>query len=45
MVHYSCEDGIEKSVPHDHRLSSLGKPCGAIQLSSACISLSDPHIT
>ena len=20
------EDGIEKSVPHDHRLSSLGKP-------------------
>ena len=21
----SCEDGIEKSVPHDHRLSSLDK--------------------
>ena len=21
------EDGIEKSVPRDHRLSSLGKPC------------------
>ena len=20
-----CEDGIEESVPHDHRLSSLGK--------------------
>ena len=25
-IHYSCEDGIEKSVPRDHRLSSLGKP-------------------
>ena len=23
---YSCEDKIEKSVPRDHRLSSLGKP-------------------
>ena len=21
-----CKDGIEKSVPRDHRLSSLGKP-------------------
>ena len=25
-MHYSCEDGIEKSFPPDHRLSSLGKP-------------------
>ena len=24
--HYLCEGGIEKSVPQDHRLSSLGKP-------------------
>ena len=23
---YSCEGGIEKSVPRDHCLSSLGKP-------------------
>ena len=22
--HYLCEDGIEKSVPHDHCLSSRG---------------------
>ena len=21
-----CKDGVEKSVPRDHRLSSLGKP-------------------
>ena len=25
-IHYLCEDGIEKSVPWDHCLSSLGKP-------------------
>ena len=25
-IHYLCEGGIEKSVPRDHRLSSLGKP-------------------
>ena len=25
----SCEGGIEKSVPRDHRLSSLGKSCDA----------------
>ena len=25
-INYSCEDGIEKSVPHDHHLSALGKP-------------------
>ena len=24
MIHYSCEDGIEKSVPREHRLSSRG---------------------
>ena len=24
MIHCSCEDGIEKSVPCEHRLSSLG---------------------
>ena len=24
-----CEGGIEKSVSHDHRLSSIGKPCDA----------------
>ena len=28
-IHHECEDGIEKSVPPDHRLSSLGKPCDA----------------
>ena len=25
----SCKDGIEKSVPHDHHLSSDGKPPNA----------------
>ena len=25
-IHYSCEGSIEKSVPRDHGLSSLGKP-------------------
>ena len=24
--HLLCEDGIEKSVPRNHRLSSFGKP-------------------
>ena len=28
-IHYSCEGRIEKSVPRDHRLSSLGKPLDA----------------
>ena len=28
--HYICECGIEKYVPQDHSLSSLGKPCDAI---------------
>ena len=27
--HYSCEGGIEKSVPQDHSLSLLCKPCDA----------------
>ena len=31
IFHYSSEDGIEKSVPTDHHLSSLGKPCDANQ--------------
>ena len=26
IIYYSCEGGIDKSVPRDHRLSSLGKP-------------------
>ena len=30
-IHYSGEDGIEKSVPRDHRLFLLGKPRDAIQ--------------
>ena len=25
-IHYSCEGSIEKSIPHDHRLSSRGLP-------------------
>ena len=25
-IHYTCDDGTEKSVPCNHRLSSLGKP-------------------
>ena len=25
-INYSCEYGIEKSVPRDHQLPSLGKP-------------------
>ena len=25
----ACKDGIEKSLPHDHRLSSVGKPRNA----------------
>ena len=28
-IHYSCEDGIEKSVHRDHHLSSVGKPFDA----------------
>ena len=29
-IHFSCEEWIEKSVPLDNRLSSLGKLCDAI---------------
>ena len=28
-MHYLCENGIEKSVPGDHSMSSLGNPCDA----------------
>ena len=42
-IHYLYEDGIEKAVPHDHRLSSLGKPCDAKQWSLGKIFLSHPH--
>ena len=38
-----CEGRIEKSVPRDHRLSSLGKPCDAKRRSSGRIFLSYPH--
>ena len=36
-IHYSCEVGIEKSVPRDHRLSSLDKPPDANWRSSGQI--------
>ena len=42
-IHHSCEDGIEKSVPRDHRLSSLDKPCDINRWSSGRIFLSHPH--
>ena len=42
-IHYSCEDGIEKSVPRDHRLSLLGKLRDANRWSSGRIFLSQPH--
>ena len=42
-LHYLCEDGIEKSVPHDNLLSPLGKPRDAKRLSSRRIFLSHPH--
>ena len=29
FFHYSHEGRIKKSVPRNHRLSSLGKPCDA----------------
>ena len=29
LLNNLCEDGIEKSVPRDHLLSSIGKPCDA----------------
>ena len=31
---YSFDDGIEKSIPQDHRLSSFGRPHDAKQQSS-----------
>ena len=31
IIHYLCEDWIEKSVPCDQYLSSLGKPRDAKQ--------------
>ena len=34
---------VEKSVPRDHRMSSLGKPRDAKQRSSGQIFLSYPH--
>ena len=42
-IHYSCEGRIEKSVPQDHSLSSLGRPCDAKRGSSGQISPSYPH--
>ena len=42
-IHYLCEGRIEKSVPRDHCLSSLGKPCDAKPQSSGQIFLSYPH--
>ena len=42
-IHYLLEGRIEKSVPRDHHLSSLGKPHDAKQRSSGRISLSYPH--
>ena len=44
IIHYLCEGRIEKSVPWDHRLSSLGKPRDAKRRSSGRIFLSYPHI-
>ena len=32
MNHLSCEDGIEKSTPSNHRLPSLVKPRNAMQI-------------
>ena len=43
MIHYSCEGRIEKSVPWDHRLSSLGEPRGAKRRSSGQIFLFYPY--
>ena len=36
-INYSCESRIEKSVPRDHLLSSLGKPRDAKRWSSGRI--------
>ena len=42
-IHYSCEGGIEKSVPGDHILSSLSKPGDANRWSSGRIFQSHTH--
>ena len=42
-INYSYEGRIEKSIPRDHRLSSLGKPRDANWWSSGQIFLSYPH--
>ena len=34
ILHHLFEEGVEKSIPRDHRLSSLGKPRDAKQWSS-----------
>ena len=43
LIHYLCEGRIEKSVPRDHGLSSLGKPRDAKRRSSGQIFLSYSH--
>ena len=43
-IHALCADGIEKFVPHDHRLSSLGKPRDANRWSWGRIFQSHSHI-
>ena len=40
IIHHESEDGIEESVPRDHRLSSHGKPRDANRWSSVRIFLS-----
>ena len=43
IILYLRGDGIEKSVPRDHRLSSFGKPRDAKRLSSRRFFLSHTH--
>ena len=43
IIHYLCQDGIEKSVPPDNQLSSLGKPRDANRWSSGRILLLHPQ--
>ena len=40
---YLCEDSIEKSIPHDNRLSSLSKPHDAKLRSSGHFSIPSSH--
>ena len=42
-IHYLCEGRIEKSVPQDHHVSSLSKPCDAKRWTSGQNFLSYPH--